>query len=155
MLTFRRPLYDKCNTSVFHFPLGCGYSQTGTNGEVKSPNYPDDYDNNLDCFWNITVAANKNVEIMFREMNIESVSSCSSDFIKIYDVNSAKDFGKFCGNKLPDLLLSSGNMVTIHFHTDNQQSGKGFRLLWRAQDILLKTTSKTGIKVNFFLKFYY
>ncbi|XP_065639868.1 cubilin isoform X2 [Hydra vulgaris] len=127
--------------------LDCFFSQTGNNGEIISPNYPGEYENNLDCFWNITVNKNKIVEVIFRELNIESMNvesglTCFSDFIKLTDDIFQKEIGKFCGSRLPDLIQSSGNAITIHFHTDNQKTGKGFRLIWRAQDMPPKTTSK-------------
>ena len=35
-------------------------------GEIKSPNYPNNYDNNLECIWIITVPVGNVVELSFK-----------------------------------------------------------------------------------------
>ena len=41
------------------FPGSCGGTFSGPSGSITSPNYPNDYANNLDCVYHVNVAAGK------------------------------------------------------------------------------------------------
>ena len=40
-------------------------------GSISSPNYPGNYDNNIDCQWLITVAEKFVIEVEFRKFLLE------------------------------------------------------------------------------------
>ena len=46
------------------FVATCGGSFTSATGSLSSPNYPHNYDNNLNCYWTITVPSGL-VELTF------------------------------------------------------------------------------------------
>ena len=58
-----------------------------TSGEIKSPNYPENYPDNLNTKeYKITVAAGKKVELSIVDMVIEADgSTCPYDNLKAYD----------------------------------------------------------------------
>eukprot|EP01051_Picozoa_sp_SAG22_P022965 SAG22_NODE_5722_length_965_cov_0.976905_1_plen_180_part_00 len=91
---------------------GCGGLDTGHNG----------YSDNLDCTKTITAPnANQVVALVFTHFNLEmcaTVTSC--DYIEVFDGPSASStsLGQFSGPDLPSVLRSTGQSLTVHFHTD-------------------------------------
>ena len=128
---------------VFEFDL------SELEGEVISPNYPNNYDVSKDYYWRITVKPNQKIQLSFIFMEIEFGFSCNNDYIQVNDGNnvSGANLGKFCGTQKPDAITSFGNQVVIHFHSDNQQTRKGFILRWKAIDIVTTNSPTATIKV--------
>ena len=54
-----------------------------TTGEVKSPNYPENYPNNQDSSEVITVPDGNTIEVKVEELNIEDHPSCRYDSVKV------------------------------------------------------------------------
>ena len=46
------------------------YHLTGESGEFKSPNFPRNYPNNVECNWEITVPEGKKVHLRFHSFNV-------------------------------------------------------------------------------------
>ena len=48
----------------------------------------------------------------------------------MYDGGSkgSPELGKYSGTSLPPIQISSSNVVYIHFHTDDRDTKKGFKL---------------------------
>ena len=61
-------------------------------------------------------------------MSGDSSSSCKYDYIEIRDGGDArsKEFGKFCGDKLPTKIKSTGNQLFVRFYSDKDTQRKGF-----------------------------
>jgi cubilin len=54
-------------------------------GEIASPNYPENYPDNISIPYNITVAAGKRIELAITDMDIEGPSlECHWDHLKVY-----------------------------------------------------------------------
>ncbi len=62
---------------------GCGGIVTAPNGEIHSPKYPSNYPDNVDCSWVITVDAGHRVFFNFTDLDLESHSSCSFDYVAV------------------------------------------------------------------------
>ena len=45
--------------AIMRYISGCGGAFSGTSGTIVSPNYPNNYDDNMDCVYHITVATGK------------------------------------------------------------------------------------------------
>ena len=56
---------------------------TGTSGEVKSPNYPSNYDNNMDVNFPLEVASGSAIELTFTDFDIEDHVSCIYDYVQV------------------------------------------------------------------------
>ena len=141
-----------------------------SDGEIVSPNYPNNYDNNKDYYWKIAVNPQQRIMLSFISIDVESGTNCNFDYIQVRDGRdiSSTDLGKFCGNQEPNSLISSGNRMFIHFHSDKQQTRKGFILKWKAVDIVstkaptvlstISTTPKKGFLLffcnHFLIKYY-
>merc|ERR1711890_151490 len=70
-------------------------------GELKSPNFPSAYTNNLDTTQTIEVAEGQKVNIKFSHLDIESHSSCAYDYITVIDGDGTVLLAKTCGGTLP------------------------------------------------------
>ena len=99
---------------------------------IMSPNYPNSYNNNLDCQTTITFADSPTVLIEFDpNYEIESHSSCVWDYLEARDGPSADSpviGSKLCGSTAPAPIQSTGNSMTLIFHTDGSVTRTGFKI---------------------------
>ncbi|XP_023211999.1 cubilin-like, partial [Centruroides sculpturatus] len=115
---------------------GCGGMLTNNEGEISSLDADNDnlYEPNLDCIWHIIQPSNNISRITFELMDIEeahtNTTSCINDYLEIIDGVSVHDpvIGRFCGNQLPDDIVSNTNKVLVHFHSDDVENKTGFKL---------------------------
>ncbi|XP_063788360.1 tumor necrosis factor-inducible gene 6 protein [Pseudophryne corroboree] len=112
----------------------CGGVFTEQERIIKSPGYPDEYENEQICYWHIRVNIGQPILLQFLEMDIEEDTDCLSDYLEVYD--SYDDFhglvGRFCGDMLPDDIISTGNVMTLKFLSDGSITGGGFQLKYTA-----------------------
>ncbi|XP_022101541.1 cubilin-like [Acanthaster planci] len=110
----------------------CGGKIGGKKGSVKSPNYPRDYDGNLDCLWTIEVPEDKRVRLTFKVLVIEEHASCDYDRVTIRIGNERVPM-IFCGNETPNgNIISLSNRMEIRLVTDKTNNRRGFWATWRA-----------------------
>lgn len=60
-----------------------GNDVMGSYGQIASPLYPRTYPNNADYRWTITVSGDSYVEIRFLDIDIEDLSNCYYDQLKV------------------------------------------------------------------------
>jgi len=98
-------------------------------GEIQSPNYPAAYPNNLDKTWNLEVAPGQRIKLTFESFDLEapSTSGCRYDYVQISHGSFQQ---KYCGSSMPSPIISSGNPITVTFHTDGSANGNGFKATW-------------------------
>ncbi|XP_055944726.1 cubilin-like isoform X2 [Argiope bruennichi] len=108
---------------------GCGGLLTTPTGRISSPNFPDVYENNLNCEWLIRIHPDNRLKLTFQEFNLEPHSNCSFDYLEIYSGNSdsAPLLGRYCGWNPPPELFSNTNQLFIRFRTDNSLVHSGFK----------------------------
>ncbi|KAF8777573.1 Cubilin like protein [Argiope bruennichi] len=108
---------------------GCGGLLTTPTGRISSPNFPDVYENNLNCEWLIRIHPDNRLKVTFQEFNLEPHSNCSFDYLEIYSGNSdsAPLLGRYCGWNPPPELFSNTNQLFIRFRTDNSLVHSGFK----------------------------
>ena len=72
-------------------------------------------------------------------LDIEVCTSCCFDSVKIYDGadDAAPLLGLFCGDKLPDDLISSTNYLFVSFKSDAYTRKDGFRITYKTTGKLL------------------
>ncbi|XP_075972136.1 cubilin [Anticarsia gemmatalis] len=110
---------------------GCGGTLTSSTGSITSPNYPDDYHENAECFYRIVTSAGARIRISFTELDLERTSNCRDDYIEIYDGRdtNAQSLGRHC--RLSSELTSietTNNLAFIKFRSDMYIGAKGFVL---------------------------
>ena len=98
---------------------------------IMSPNHPQNYENRKDCQVTIRFAEGQRVAIQFEAFDIESHSSCSWDYLKVRDGDNANSNligSKLCGSSNPGVIESTGNSMTLQFHTDGSVTKTGFKI---------------------------
>ncbi|XP_078681283.1 uncharacterized protein LOC144916141 isoform X2 [Branchiostoma floridae x Branchiostoma belcheri] len=116
----------------------CDERLTGDNGTFTSPNYPNNYPNDKDCRYEISVTPPKVVRLTFMDFNIED----PYDVLLVYDGNTTDDtweIGKLNGANIPSPITSSESNMTVLFHADNRGNRKGFQANYAAVDKVLST----------------
>ena len=67
--------------------------------------------------------------LTFESFDLESHSSCVYDYVKI-SFGSVEE--KYCGSSKPSPIISSGNTMTVVFHSDYSVNRNGFKATWEA-----------------------
>ena len=75
--------------------------------------------------------AGHRIKLTFEAFNLESHSTCKYDFVQISEGSEEE---KYCGNAKPSPIISSGNTMTVLFHSDGSETRKGFKATWKAVD---------------------
>lgn len=99
---------------------------------ITSPNYPSNYDSSKDCQITIRFATDEIVSIKFETFNVESHSKCHYDYLALHDGSSISSpiiGSKLCGTgPAGTTMQSTGNVMTLHFHSDRSQTRTGFNI---------------------------
>ena len=114
----------------------CGGSTTEvlTPGTIiKTVYYPNGYENNEDCHITITFSDSPTVLIEFNpHFGIEYHGSCAYDYLEARDgpsTDSPLIGSKVCGTTgAPAPIQSTGNSMTLVFHTDSSVTKVGFEI---------------------------
>jgi len=114
-----------------------GVSLIGNSGHFTSPNYPNNYPNSKTCRWLISVPVGHRVKLTFETFLLETClvsSTCTCDHVEVRDGSDggSRQLGKFCGNKKPDPIMSSGRFLWIEFDSDSSFTEKGFSATYTA-----------------------
>ena len=100
-------------------------------GSLSSPGYPNQYPNNANCDYQITVPAPYTINLLLRNINMESCC----DYLRVYDGTStnASLVAAFNGNSAAGTQIqSTGNNLYITFQTDSSVTGLGFLADYRS-----------------------
>ena len=118
----------------FNCLTACGGNRTGVVGFLRSTNYPDNYENNQHCIWNVIAQPSMKIQLRFSNMEIEPSSDCSYDYVEVKNGISANSsvIGRYCGSQVPNLIETSSNEMNLVFHTDDSDTRSGFEATWVA-----------------------
>ena len=99
---------------------------------IMSPNYPNSYDDGLNCQMTIRFSDSPTVLIEFDPTyEIESGSGCSYDYLEVRDgpsADSPRIGEKLCGRNVPSPIQSTGNSMYLKFRTDGSVTKTGFKI---------------------------
>ncbi|GIX69294.1 cubilin [Caerostris extrusa] len=128
------------------YSAACGGNFTDASGEIFSPHYPNDYDNNLNCEYTIG-KPNQYVSLSFDDnFGIESHNECNFDFITINysNVSTETQQGPMCGSTPPAerTLLAP---VTLRFVTDISYTAHGFKARYEIMNCGATLTESSGV----------
>ncbi|XP_078600494.1 blastula protease 10-like [Branchiostoma floridae x Branchiostoma japonicum] len=131
----------------------CGSSFLGGPiGEIKSPMYPQNYPNFVNCKWLINATGTEPITISFNAFSLEeSFFGCVYDFVKVYDGadERAPLLGTYCGETNPPDLTSSGDQMFITFSSDSSRNETGFFIEYSSVQMLADCDFDTDM-CNFF-----
>lgn len=109
----------------------CQKTLTNPSGMITSPEFPDNYPDNSDCWTLVSVAEDKSVLLQFDLIDLEYDENCTYDYIEIFDgpTKDAPYVGRYCSSSQKGVILqSSTNMFLVHFFSDHLINKKGFRI---------------------------
>ncbi|XP_037942752.1 dorsal-ventral patterning protein tolloid-like, partial [Teleopsis dalmanni] len=95
------------------------------------------YNENMDCEWTIQAPPSSNVQLLFLTFDIESSENCTYDYVQVYsgmEDTSGPMYGQYCGNTLPQDIISLTDSLLVRFKTDNSVTLKGFSASYVAVD---------------------
>ena len=97
---------------------------------IQSPNYPDEYDNNMDCTVKVTLNEGEVVSLEILYFYVHETFQCENDFLEIRDGDNqeAKLIKRICGSYGSTHFKASGNTMLLRFHSNGDSTAKGFRV---------------------------
>ena len=72
---------SSCTISIAE--ASCGGVYSDPDGLVKSPNFPGNYDVDLDCVYTITIRNRHQVALKFKEFDLEGGVGCPDDYLVV------------------------------------------------------------------------
>lgn len=116
------------------FYAGCGAIYRTPGHTISPPMSGSGYKHNAKCTWMIMAPPGHVVQLAFSSFHLEDSNGCYFDSISVYDgyvnetvgADPTKPIGNFCGSTIPPLILSTGNVLSFIFKTDDSASGDGF-----------------------------
>uniref|UniRef100_A0A670ZEH4 Metalloendopeptidase n=1 Tax=Pseudonaja textilis TaxID=8673 RepID=A0A670ZEH4_PSETE len=120
-----RKLY-KCPT--------CGETLQDSQGNFSSPDFPNGYSSHKHCIWRISVTPGEKIILNFTTLDLYRSRLCWYDYVEVRDGfwKKAPLRGRFCGNKLPDSIISTDSRLWIEFLSSSNWVGKGFFAVYEA-----------------------
>nr|XP_054599807.1 dorsal-ventral patterning tolloid-like protein 1 [Nothobranchius furzeri] len=112
----------------------CGETLQESTGNFSSPGYPNGYPSYTHCVWRISVTPGEKIVLSFTTMDLYKSSLCWYDYIEVRDGywRKAPLLGRFCGDKIPGVLISADSRMWIEFRSSSNWVGKGFAAVYEA-----------------------
>ena len=98
---------------------------------LTSPNYPNEYLNNMECGTKIRFQPGERVVLEVEHFHVEHHSACVWDYVEVRDGDNAsytRIEPKLCGSAIPSPIISSGNTLFLWFKTDDDMTHSGFKM---------------------------
>lgn len=103
---------------------------TQETGTLTDNSSDENYANNSECKWQLTVPKGKRIRIEFDSMNTQA----NVDFVWIFDGTATLPdnlLAKFSGTNIPPVITTLSHEVLIWFVTDATTTGKGWKLKYK------------------------
>ncbi|XP_037686895.1 tolloid-like protein 1 isoform X2 [Choloepus didactylus] len=112
----------------------CGETLQESYGNLSSPGFPNGYPSYTHCIWRVSVTPGEKIVLNFTTMDLYKSSLCWYDYIEVRDGYWRKSplIGRFCGDKLPEILTSTDSRMWIEFRSSSNWVGKGFAAVYEA-----------------------
>lgn len=126
-VTFSSDAAVKRNGFSAHFePTVCGGTFQEPHGVIKTPNYPQRYPGDTDCYW-LVIAPKGGMRLSFVDYRLGY-----QDYCDVRD-GITKDSNTLCqldDHSHPTSLNASSTHIWIHFHSNDVGSERGFRAVF-------------------------
>lgn len=124
----------------------CGGNLTDAEGVIRSPGFPNNYPDGIDCYWLISVSPGETITITTAFFDTQD----RDDYLDIRDGDSAdaSQLGQFSGvDEDQTELVSSYNTMWLHFHSSPSVSYTGFEIYYTTAmtDCHAHYTEKSGV----------
>ncbi|XP_017289814.1 cubilin [Kryptolebias marmoratus] len=118
----------------------CGGSFSSNQGEITSPNWPNDYQAQTVCTWRISLPASGRVHVVFTHFQLQAkVLGKCLDYVEIFNGEGMTLLGQFCGSTLPPTFNIPSGKVVIRFLSNGANQQKGFRGYWTSDPSVFPT----------------
>uniref|UniRef100_A0A4W6D789 CUB and Sushi multiple domains 2 n=1 Tax=Lates calcarifer TaxID=8187 RepID=A0A4W6D789_LATCA len=104
--------------------FSCFFNFTTPSGVLLSPNYPQEYGNNMHCVWLIITNPESRINLAFNDLSMEK----QFDFLSIKDGGKSPILGTFSGDILPPPITTSAHVARLEFLTDHTYTDRGFNI---------------------------
>ncbi|XP_027014524.1 procollagen C-endopeptidase enhancer a [Tachysurus fulvidraco] len=108
----------------------CGGKLIKPQGTITTPNWPEkNYPLGITCSWLITVEPDKVIEVKFDKFDVERDSYCRFDYVAFYnggEMDTLRQIGKYCGDKVPEPIVTNSNSLLVQFVSDQSETSDGF-----------------------------
>lgn len=113
------------------------------------------YDNKEDCDWIIQASPGENVHLTFLTFELEDEHDCGYDYVEVFSgySDSGPTYGKFCGNSIPQEMVSINDALLVRFRSDDTINTKGFSAAYVAIAKESLTENSTGDNNSFSYSF--
>ena len=93
----------------------CGGVFKEQRGHLSSPSFPNHYEKDKTCIYEISQLENTYIKLEILQFNLTYETTCNDDFIEIRDGYTEESplIGKFCGDKNPAFIQSTQNQIRI------------------------------------------
>eukprot|EP00094_Tigriopus_californicus_P007479 TCALIF_07201-PA protein Name:"Similar to CUBN Cubilin (Canis familiaris)" AED:0.40 eAED:0.40 QI:0/0.87/0.82/1/1/0.88/17/121/1211 len=114
--------------------LGCGGVFHGPNGNISAPMEGTKYANGVECLWDVEMQPGFHVVYQFyNRFEIATSTSCSNDYIQIFEYNEENrswipKSERLCGRELPGPIVTNSTRTRVKFRSDQTENGDGFQV---------------------------
>ncbi|KAG5842350.1 hypothetical protein ANANG_G00176700 [Anguilla anguilla] len=112
--------------------FSCFFNFTTPSGILLSPNYPQEYGNNMHCVWLIITKPESRINLAFNDLSMEK----QFDFLSVKDGGKAESpiLGTFSGDVLPSPITTSAHVARLEFLTDHTNTDRGFNITFTSKN---------------------
>ncbi|KAF4532436.1 hypothetical protein B566_EDAN014438 [Ephemera danica] len=113
---------------------GCGGIFNSPTGTIHSPNYPNSYVMNMECYWKIGVSRGSLIQLVIVDLDLKHEEACKNNYIELRDGPSATSpiLGQFCQRGTTSILTTTQNFMWMKFRADESRQGRGFNLQYES-----------------------
>ncbi|KAM6986877.1 bone morphogenetic protein 1-like isoform 2-T2 [Aplochiton taeniatus] len=112
----------------------CGDSLQDSGGNFSSPGFPSGYAAYAHCVWRISVTPGEKIILNFTSLDLYRSHLCWYDHVEVRDGfwRKAPLKGRFCGDKIPETIVSTESRLWVEFRSSSNWVGKGFSAVYEA-----------------------
>nr|XP_022326823.1 uncharacterized protein LOC111126454 isoform X2 [Crassostrea virginica] len=117
---------------------------------ISSPNFPDLYQSNMDCEWEIEAPTGYDVNILVLFLDIENEDLCTFDFLR-FNEGSSSNTNSLCVENNFQFGNIRGSNFVVSFQSDDSQNKHGFLLRYKSTAASSKDCSQSKADIVFLL----
>ncbi|XP_066972608.1 cubilin-like isoform X1 [Macrobrachium rosenbergii] len=124
-------------------PPNCGAVINGElagEGVIATPNYPDQYPNDLFCVWIIKAGKGKRVRLTFDDFEVTQTLGCTGDYLLVSPTGLANDSlaTHLCGTDIPGTYVSNIDTLYVEFRSSSDgDTCRGFSAKYTLEEVVV------------------
>ncbi|NP_078749.1 TNF/TNFR- and CUB-domains protein [Lymphocystis disease virus 1] len=111
------------NRTTYKEQFHCGGDTGSINGDFTLNSNFEEY--NCNCSYTVTLK-NTSAMITFLFYTIDLVNNCTEEYVELVDGTTQSSLGKFCGDKLPGPIDTTGPELLVNFISKKSSNSTGF-----------------------------